>query len=70
MHPDDGGAIPTEQVSISWLRARPGVSKIAMKFSAPSEGPPPWHLYCVTVHTVVGVATAEPNGATRWRFDG
>ena len=38
-------------------------------FSAPSAGPPPWHLYRFTHHTVFGVATAEPYGATRWRFD-
>jgi hypothetical protein len=38
-------------------------------FSAPSAGPPPWHLYRFTFHTVVGLSTAEPNGATRWRFD-
>ncbi len=38
-------------------------------FSAPSAGPPPWHLYRFTFHTAVGVATAEPYGATRWRFD-
>jgi hypothetical protein len=38
-------------------------------YSAPSAGPPPWHLYAVTVHTVFGVAGAEPNGATRWRFE-
>lgn len=37
-------------------------------FSAPSAGPPPWHLYRFTFHTAVGVATAEPQGATRWRF--
>jgi hypothetical protein len=37
-------------------------------FSAPSAGPPPWHLYRFTFHTVFGVATAEPNGATRWSF--
>jgi hypothetical protein len=37
-------------------------------FSAPSAGPPPWHVYRFTFHTVVGVATTEPNGATRWRF--
>jgi hypothetical protein len=37
-------------------------------YSAPSAGPPPWHLYRMTVHTAVGVATAEPYGATRWRF--
>jgi hypothetical protein len=37
-------------------------------YSAPSAGPPPWHLYRFTFHTVFGVATAEPWGATRWRF--
>jgi hypothetical protein len=39
-------------------------------FSAPSAGPPPWHLYRFTFHTAFGVATAEPHGATRWRFGG
>ncbi|MEV4162060.1 pyridoxamine 5'-phosphate oxidase family protein [Nonomuraea dietziae] len=37
-------------------------------FSAPSAGPPPWHLYRFTFETAVGVAAAEPHGATRWRF--
>jgi len=37
-------------------------------FNAPSAGPPPWHLYRFMFHTVFGVATAEPYGATRWRF--
>ncbi|MDA0160297.1 pyridoxamine 5'-phosphate oxidase family protein [Solirubrobacter ginsenosidimutans] len=37
-------------------------------FSAPSAGPPPWHLFRLTAHTVFGVASAEPGGATRWRF--
>ena len=38
-------------------------------FSAPSAGPPPWHLYRLDFHTAFGVGTAEPHGATRWRFD-
>jgi hypothetical protein len=38
-------------------------------FSAPSAGPPPWHLFRFALHTAIGVATAEPYGATRWRFD-
>ena len=38
-------------------------------FSAPSAGPPPWHLYRFSFRTAFGVATAEPYGATRWRFD-
>jgi hypothetical protein len=32
-------------------------------YSAPSAGPAPWHLYRLTLHTAVGVATAEPHGA-------
>jgi hypothetical protein len=38
-------------------------------FSAPSAGPPPWDLYRFRFDTVFGVATAEPYGATRWRFE-
>jgi hypothetical protein len=41
---------------------------IAAPFSASSAGPPPWHLFRFTIDTVVGVATAEPGGATRWAF--
>ena len=37
-------------------------------FSAPSAGPPPWHLYHCTFDPVFCVATAEPSGASRWRF--
>ncbi|ALG14988.1 pyridoxamine 5'-phosphate oxidase family protein [Kibdelosporangium phytohabitans] len=37
-------------------------------FSAPSAGPPPWHLYRLTLRTAFGVASAEPHGATRWDF--
>ena len=37
-------------------------------FNAPSAGPPPWHLYRLTLHTAFGVACAEPHGATRWDF--
>ncbi len=39
------------------------------EYSAPSAGPPPWNLYAVTPSTVFGVATAEPGGATSWRFE-
>ncbi|WP_024805656.1 pyridoxamine 5'-phosphate oxidase family protein [Nocardia sp. BMG51109] len=37
-------------------------------FSAPSAGPPPWRVYFITPHSAVGVASAEPHGATRWSF--
>jgi hypothetical protein len=38
-------------------------------YSAPSAGPPPWHLYRFIFGTIIGLSTDEPNGATRWRFD-
>jgi hypothetical protein len=38
-------------------------------YSAPSAGPPPWYLFEFIPKTAFGVATAEPYGATRWRFD-
>ncbi|MEV6109664.1 hypothetical protein AB0M28_33895 [Streptomyces sp. NPDC051940] len=37
-------------------------------FSAPSAGPPPWYVYRLDHDSAVGVAFAEPHGATRWRF--
>jgi hypothetical protein len=37
-------------------------------FTAPGGGPPPWHLFRLSAQTVFGVASAEPHGATRWRF--
>lgn len=37
-------------------------------YSAPSAGPPPWDLYEVTPVAATGVASADPQGATRWRF--
>lgn len=40
------------------------------EYSAPSAGPPPWHVYEVRPTTAYGVAAEEPHGATRWRFTG
>lgn len=37
-------------------------------YSAPSAGPPPWQVYQLRFDKVFGVASAEPHGATRWRF--
>src|SRR4051794_41643346 len=41
---------------------------IVAPYNAPGTGPPPWQVYRVAAHTVFGVATAVPYGATRWRF--
>ena len=37
-------------------------------YSAPTAGPPPWDLYELTPAQALGITTAEPHGATRWRF--
>ena len=41
---------------------------ITAPYSAPSAGPGPWDLYELTPVTAIAVATAEPHGATRWRW--
>jgi PPOX class probable F420-dependent enzyme len=37
-------------------------------FSAPSAGPPPWHVYRLTPSTATALATTGQGGATRWTF--
>jgi hypothetical protein len=39
-------------------------------FSAPSAGPPPWHVYRITPSRATALQTVEPGGATRWTFAG
>ena len=41
---------------------------LTAEYSAPSAGPPPWHVYRLTPRTATAVATIDPGGATRWRF--
>jgi hypothetical protein len=37
-------------------------------YSAPSAGPPPWHVYRMTPRVATALGTIEPFGATQWRF--
>ncbi len=41
---------------------------LTAEYSAPSAGPPPWHVYRITLRSATAVQTVEPGGATRWRF--
>jgi nitroimidazol reductase NimA-like FMN-containing flavoprotein (pyridoxamine 5'-phosphate oxidase superfamily) len=41
---------------------------LTAKYSAPSAGPPPWNVYEVKPETIFALGTAEPYGATRWKF--
>ena len=38
-------------------------------YSAPSAGPPPWHLYRFAFRDAVGVGAREPHGSTHWHVD-
>jgi hypothetical protein len=42
---------------------------LTAEFSAPSAGPPPWFVYRIGVRAATALATVEPGGATRFRFD-
>jgi PPOX class probable F420-dependent enzyme len=37
-------------------------------FSAPSAGPPPWHVFKLTPTKATALQTVEPGGATTWTF--
>jgi PPOX class probable F420-dependent enzyme len=37
-------------------------------FSAPSAGPPPWFVYCITPRAATALSILGSGGATRWRF--
>ena len=41
---------------------------ITAPFNAPSQGPPPWNVYCVEPRTATVVLGVEPGGLTRFRF--
>ena len=72
-------ALVTDAATVAGLAARwaaegwptraddTGVALTA-EYSAPSAGPPPWHVYRLTPRTATAVGTVEPGGATRWRF--
>jgi hypothetical protein len=39
---------------------------LTAEYSAPSAGPPPWHLYRLDRSTVFALGTTEPGGATKF----
>ena len=41
---------------------------ITAPFNAPSQGPPPWHVFRIDTRSVTVVLGSEPGGLTRFRF--
>jgi hypothetical protein len=59
--------VAAEYQAAGWPASVEG-DALTAPFTAPSAGPPPWHLHRFVPHTAFGVGSAEPHGATRWDF--
>jgi hypothetical protein len=68
-HPDTVAALAARWAADGWpARVDDSGTAITAEFSAPSAGPPPWHVYRLAPHRATALATVEPGGATRWSF--
>jgi hypothetical protein len=66
---DELRSVADEYVRGGWPAQVEGDAFTA-EYSAPSAGPPPWHVYRITPATVFAFGTAEPYGATRFDLTG
>jgi PPOX class probable F420-dependent enzyme len=67
--PDTVAALAARWAADGWpARVDDSGTAITAEFSAPSAGPPPWHVYRLAPHRATALATVEPGGATRWSF--
>lgn len=41
---------------------------ITAPFNAPTQGPPPWHVYRIEPRSAIACVSDEPGGLTRFRF--
>jgi Pyridoxamine 5'-phosphate oxidase len=66
--PDTVAAMARHWVDQGWpARVDDSGTALTAEYSAPSAGPPPWHVYRIEAGTYTALATIEPGGATRWR---
>ena len=67
--PDTVAALAARWAADGWpARVDDSGTAITAEFSAPSAGPPPWHVYRLAPPRATALATVEPGGATRWSF--
>jgi nitroimidazol reductase NimA-like FMN-containing flavoprotein (pyridoxamine 5'-phosphate oxidase superfamily) len=59
------GAVAATFVGQGWPAKVEG-DGLTAEYSAPSAGPPPWHVYRIEPTRVYAFGTAEPYGATRF----
>ena len=58
-------AVATKYGEQGWPAQVEG-DELTAEYSAPSAGPPPWHVYRISPATVFAFGTAEPYGATKF----
>src|SRR3954454_23137489 len=67
--PDTVAAMAGRWAADGWpCRVDDSGTALTAEFSAPSAGPPPWHVYRITPVSATALATVEPGGATTWSF--
>jgi hypothetical protein len=76
---EGSAALVTDKETVAWFAQRcrddgwpahPDASGIALtaEYSAPSAGPPPWHVYKMTVRAAMALSVTGDGGATRFEF--
>jgi hypothetical protein len=67
----DGGELAS--VAVAFVRsgwpAKVAGEALTAEYSAPSAGPPPWHVYRARPSAVFAMGTSEPFGATKFQLD-
>jgi PPOX class probable F420-dependent enzyme len=68
--PDTVAELAERYRTVEGWPAQPDESGTALtaEYSAPSAGPPPWHIFRVEPTSAHAVKGEEPGGAMRWRF--
>jgi pyridoxamine 5'-phosphate oxidase-like protein len=66
--PDELASVAAAFVDNGWPAEVAGEALTA-EYMAPSGGPPPWHVYRISMSTVFAFGASEPFGATKFQLD-
>jgi Pyridoxamine 5'-phosphate oxidase len=65
---DELRTVAAEYNRLGWPAQADG-DALTAEYSAPSAGPPPWHVYRIAPSAVFAFGTAEPYGATKFQVE-
>ena len=67
--PDSLGRVVKVWANGGWPAEVDGSGQgITAPFNAPSQGPPPWHVYRIEPRSATVTLSEEPGGLTRFKF--